>query len=206
MELLEQWDSYTIHSFYYITKHVNAALQRCLGLAPYNIDVANWFEACPKPRQSIHFWPSTTSRQNNVMISTFFGSDKCSICGQKCKANSRSKASVCSDCRNSSMQSAIIAMQHLRNAQNEAFVLAQKCKECNLCFEDANTFATVRRTKCKTRSVLAKKSTHACVLVTPLANCSCIDCPNTFERHRLRENELEAIAICEALDGLGLSD
>lgn len=205
MELLEQWDSYTIHSIYYITKHVNAALQRCLGLAPYNIEVANWFEACPKPRQRIHFWPSTTTRQSNMMISTFFGSDKCSICGNKCKANSRSKASVCCDCRSSSMKSLITAMRQLKNAQNEAFVLAQKCKECNLCFEDANTFAAVRSTKYKTQSAFAKRSTHSHVLVTPLANCSCIDCPSTFERHRVREKELEAIAICEALDGLGVS-
>ena len=205
MELLEQWDSYTIHTSYYIMKHVNAALQRCLGLAPYNIDVATWFESCPKPRQRIHFWPSTSSRQGNVMISTFFGSDKCSICGQKCKANSRSKASICFSCRNNSMKSVITAMRQLNIAQKDAFVLAQQCKKCNLCFEDASTFATVRSATFKTQLGTTKKSTYSSVLVTPLANCSCIDCPNTFERHRVREKELEAISICEALTELGFS-
>ena len=205
MELLEQWDSYTIHSNYYITRHVNAALQRCLGLAPYEIDVANWYEACPKPRQRMHFWPSTVSRQSNIMISSFFGSDKCSICGLKCKASSRLKASICSECRSNLTRSVILATRQLSHAQKDAFILAQKCKSCNRCFEDANTFATVRSAKYKAQAGSTKKSIHSSVLVTPLANCSCIDCPQTFERHRLREKELEANAICEALDGLGLS-
>ena len=39
IELLEQWDSYTLHAAYYTTKHVNAALQRCLGLSPYHVDI-----------------------------------------------------------------------------------------------------------------------------------------------------------------------
>jgi hypothetical protein len=205
MELLEQWDAYTIHTAYYITKHVNAALQRCLGLPPYQIDVSFWFDDCPKPRQRIHFWPSTTSRQSNVMISTFFGSDKCSICARKCKANSRSKASVCQICRNDETKSVISSMNRLRNAQKDALALAQKCKECNLCFEDASTFAAVRSVRTKQPSVTTKKSTTPSVLITPLANCTCIDCPTTFERHRIREKELEAIAICDALDDMRLS-
>jgi hypothetical protein len=205
MELLEQWDAYTIHTGYYITKHVNAALQRCLGLPPYHIDISHWFDACPKPRQRIHFWPSTTTRQNNVMISTFFGSDKCTICGRKCKANSRFKASVCNVCRNDSMQSTISSMHRLRKAQKDALTLAQKCKVCNLCFEDASTFAAVRSVRYKQNSVNIRKNTNSSVLVTPLANCTCIDCPTTFERHHVREKELEALAVCDALDDNGLS-
>ena len=192
-----------MNSSYYISRHVNAALQRCLGLAPYGIDIANWFEACPKPRQRIHFWPSTKLRQSNVMISSFFGSDKCSICGLKCKASSRVKASVCANCRNNLTRSIIVATQKLTNAQNDAFILAQRCKACNSCFEDANTFATVRGTKNKAQT--ATKSAFLSILVTPLANCTCIDCPQTFERHRVREKELEAIAICDTLEELGLS-
>eukprot|EP00751_Fragilariopsis_kerguelensis_P017566 CAMPEP_0170833452 /NCGR_PEP_ID=MMETSP0734-20130129/343_1 /TAXON_ID=186038 /ORGANISM="Fragilariopsis kerguelensis, Strain L26-C5" /LENGTH=1050 /DNA_ID=CAMNT_0011199777 /DNA_START=13 /DNA_END=3162 /DNA_ORIENTATION=- len=41
-ELLERWDAYKIHSGYYIEKHVNAALQRCLGLPPYSVTVSEW--------------------------------------------------------------------------------------------------------------------------------------------------------------------
>ena len=35
---------------------------------------------------------------------------------------------------------------------------------------------------------------------TPLANCKCIDRMLTFERHRARENALEAIALCNTLE------
>lgn len=202
MELLEQWDAYTIHSAYYITKHVNAALQRSLGLAPYFINIATWYEACPKPRHRIHFWPTTKSRQSNMMISSFFGSDKCSLCGKKCKATSRSKAAVCTDCKSYQTKSIVSAMQRLSTTQNDALALAFQCSNCNLCFEDANTFATVRSAKSKPQSEMAPKVAQSTLLVTPLANCSCIDCPLTFARHRTREKELEGIAMCNTLDVL----
>jgi hypothetical protein len=200
MELLEQWDAYTIHSAYYITKHVNAAVQRCLGLAPYHVDVSSWFEASPKPRRRIHFWPLTRSRLNTMMISTYFGSDKCSLCGRKCMANTRSRAAVCHHCRNDPVKAIASAMKRLNLTQQDAMSLARKCSDCNLCFEDGSTFATVRNVR--STAGAGNKSIHATVLVTPFANCSCIDCPVTFERHQSRESEIEAIAICEALDAI----
>lgn len=199
MELLEQWDAYTIHSAYYITKHVNAALQRCLGLAPYHADVSKWFQESPKPRRSIHFWPATKSRQNTMMISTFFGSDKCSLCRRKCMTSSRSRAAVCQDCRNDPVHAIEFAMKRLNVTQRDALSMSRQCSECNFCFEDASTFATFRNVRSKSQSGAGNKSIHNNVLVTPLANCSCIDCPVTYERHRLRESQLEAIAICESL-------
>jgi hypothetical protein len=198
MELLEQWDSYTIHSVYYITRHVNAAIQRCLGLAPYRIDVSSWFDSCRKPRRRIHFWPASRSRKNTMMISSFFGSDKCSLCGKKCSASSVSRAAVCPDCRTDFVKALGSAMQNLNNTQKEAALLARKCSTCNQCFEDASTFATVRSIDSKATGVFAK-ATQASVLNTPLANCTCIDCPTTFDRHRVRENEIEADAVVEAL-------
>jgi hypothetical protein len=200
MELLEQWDAYTIHSAYYITKHVNAALQRSLGLAPYFIDIVSWYEASPKPRHRIHFWPTTRSRQSNIMISSFFGSDKCSLCGRKCKATSRSKAAVCKECRSNPINSIVDAMQRLSMAQNDAMALAKQCSNCNLCFEDAATFGTVKCIKSKSQNDITRKVTQSTLLVTPLANCSCIDCPLTFARHRMREKEIEAMAMCDALE------
>lgn len=68
MELLEQWDAYSIHTSYYIEKHVNAALQRCFGLAPHRISIEAWYAHCPKPRRRIHFWP-VTKLGRNVMVS-----------------------------------------------------------------------------------------------------------------------------------------
>jgi hypothetical protein len=120
----------------------------------------------------------------------------------KCKASSRSKASVCFECKSNLTRSIISANIQLSNAQRDAFILAQRCKACNFCFEDSTTFATLRGTKCKAQSGITKKSTPLSVLVTPLANCSCIDCPQTFKRHRAHEKELEAIAVLDALEGL----
>lgn len=203
LELLEQWDAYSIHFAYYITRHVNSALQRCLGLAPYFVDVAAWFDASPKPRRRIHYWPSTRSKQSTMMISSFFGSDKCALCGRKCSAKSRFRAAVCSWCRNDPVQAAASAMKRLNSTQQQAHALAVQCHQCNQCFEDSTTFATVRSTVAASTTTTTASSTlshHNTILVTPLANCTCIDCPVTFERHSLRENEMESIAICEALD------
>lgn len=183
-ELLEQWDAYTIHSAYYIQRHVNAALQRCLGLAPYFVDVAAWYEQCPKTRRRIHFWPVTRSG-SNIMISAYFGSDTCSLCGRKCKANGNARAVVCSWCRQDSVKASTTALAALSMIQRDAQRVASVCSECNRCHEDAGTFAPLKNAK---------------GIVTPIANCVCIDCPNTFERHRLRESELEATAVCSALD------
>jgi DNA polymerase zeta len=203
MELLEQWDAYTIHSAYYITKHVNAALQRCLGLAPYNVDVSSWYESCPKPRRRIHFWPATRLKaQSTMMISSFFGSDRCSLCGKKCMAQGRSRAAVCLDCRSDPVKALDSAMRRLNIAQYDASVLANKCSKCNLCFEDATTFAPVINDRSTAPLKFGSKASLTTSIVIPIANCTCIDCPATFERHRLRENELEAMAICQALDAL----
>lgn len=82
-------------------------------------------------------------------------------------------------------------MTRLKENQALAHSLAQKCSKCNLCFEDSQTFASVR----STGAVVSGG-----ILTTPLANCSCIDCPVTYERHQAREQEIEALAICDALD------
>lgn len=203
LELLEQWDSYTIHAGYYITKHVNAALQRCLGLGPYSVDVAAWFEASPKRRHRIHFWPSTRSKQSTMMISNFFGSDKCSLCGRKCTASGQGRAAICNDCRRYPVTALASAMKRLNLTQQCSLSLAQKCSSCSLCFEDASTFAVTRSARSSSNSSNSlSRSSLSNILVTPIANCTCIDCPTTFERHRQREMELEATAVCEALNAL----
>jgi DNA polymerase zeta len=197
MELLEQWDAYTIHSGYYITKHLNAALQRCLSLNPHNVDVKAWYESCPKPRRRIHFWPITRSG-SSIMISSYFGSDICSLCKTKCMAQGLSKTAVCSDCRRDRVTTADITLSRLNSVQNEAIEVAERCKMCNLCFEDSSTFAQYRTSQQSNRGN-SNKSFSSTGIITPLANCSCIDCPTTYERHRLREAELESVAVCETL-------
>lgn len=198
MELLEQWDAYTIHSAYYITKHVNAALQRCLGLAPYHVNVTAWFESCPKPRKRIHHWPVTRTG-SNVMISSYFGSDVCSLCGNKCRAEGNARAVVCTMCRQDSVKATTIALHRLNQAQKESKAIAVQCSACNGCFEDASTFAVCKGNSKASRSLFLEQVKTTPGIFTPIANCTCIDCPNTFERHRLREAELEADAICKAL-------
>lgn len=200
LELMEQWDSYTIHSAYYIMKHLNAALQRCLGLPPYEVDVSSWYELCPKPRRRIHFWPVTRTGAS-IMISAYFGSDTCSLCRTKCVASGRSKTAVCTDCRSDEAKAAVAALSRLNQVQVHAKDIANQCMRCNLCYEDSSTFAACRTQKVpKKRNLVAMRSLDEGGIVTPLANCTCIDCPNTFRRHRLREAEIEAKSVCEALE------
>ncbi len=78
--------------------------------------------------------------------------------------------------------------------QRQAFALAQKCSNCNLRFEDSSAFAPLRPIQ-RLNSTIAMGPVHSTGVITPLANCLCVDCPIIFERHRLREAELEATAI-----------
>lgn len=221
MELLEQWDAFTINSAYYITKHVNAALQRCLGLEPHLVNVQSWFDACPKPRRRLHVWPLTRAG-SSLMISSYFGSDLCSLCSKRCKSQGNTRATVCAACRAHPVQSANMAWSKWNQTQQAAHQLAKRCHTCNLCFEDASTFAALKPVVYQKKAKLtandkksgkllttsgaalgswtaASRSSHPGI-VLPLADCTCIDCPTTFERHRLREAELEAEAVCQALD------
>lgn len=203
MELLEQWDAYTIHSAYYIAKHVNSALQRCLGLAPHFVDVNLWYTECPVPRKRIHFWPVTRSG-SNIMISSYFGSDICSLCGIRCKAHGSARAVVCSDCRLHHVVAAGKAMLRLNKTQKECQAKAIICNSCNGSFENSSTFAPLKAPQGTQSKHESKFSTSMMKpnpgIITPISNCTCIDCPITFERHQLREKELEALAICEALE------
>eukprot|EP00978_Attheya_sp_CCMP212_P005620 scaffold12580_cov55-Attheya_sp.AAC.10 len=144
LELMEEWDSYTLHSAYYIEKHVNAALQRCLGLAPYNIDVNVWYRACPKPRRRVHHWPVTRSGSSASMISSYFGSDICAICGIKSKAKGTARAVVCSKCRQDPQRVGYLAQIKLNSAQHRANALASICSSCNGCVETSASFASVQ--------------------------------------------------------------
>jgi hypothetical protein len=94
-----------------------------------------------------------------------------------------------------------VALTRLNKIQKEAQRVAKVCSSCNFCFEDSTTFAALKSGKAGSLSgvlsVAAKKNPG---IMTPIANCTCIDCPNTFERHQLREAELEALAVCQYLD------
>ncbi|GKY98374.1 hypothetical protein MPSEU_000795000 [Mayamaea pseudoterrestris] len=192
LELMEHWDLYTVNTSYYITKHVNAALQRCLGLNPHNVDVHEWYKSSPKPRRRIHFWP-TTGR--NAMISSFFGSDLCWFCGRKSKISGRSHVSICSECRSCESRVVEVATRRMNQIQAESQVLAQTCSRCNFCFESSETFAALEEARPGLKGKLKSGK-----IQTPIANCTCIDCPNTYRRHRSREDELELRAVFQALD------
>jgi hypothetical protein len=201
MELLEQWDSYSIHSSYYIERHVNAALQRCFGLAPFKIDISKWYNSCPKPRRRIHFWPQSRAKQNTLMISHFFGSDACALCGQKCTSTGRNKTTICNVCRSEKPRAVAIAMGKLAVAQREAARIARICTKCNMNFEDWTTFASCT-TEPATKSGAVgtgHRTKRATILIRPLANCVCIDCPLTFQRHHTTESLFEAQDIVETL-------
>jgi len=198
-ELLTQWDSYTIHASYYIVKHLNAALQRCFSLAPHYIDIHQWYLECPKPRPRIQFWPMTRTG-NSSMIATYFGADRCSICGNKCQTEGRARAVVCAACREDDLVVALAASRRLQKVQREALEVAKACSSCNLCFEDATTFAPLQIDDAETSFPGSPPNLEHHVVATPLAACTNLDCSTTFERHRLREAVLEAEAVCNVLN------
>ena len=191
-ELLERWDAYKIHSMYYIERHLNAALQRCLGLPPHKVTVSEWFALCPKPRRRTHFWAIKSKR---AMITAYFGNDVCSLCQRKCKADGSSLAVVCEFCRKDGIGSIQLASTAINKTQNSANIIAKKCSKCNGCFESAETFAVTQQT----RTEGGKR--HSQSLLMPLANCVCIDCPTTYHRHRLREQGIEAKGVYGTLTG-----
>jgi len=191
LELLGRWDAYKIHSRYYIEKHVNAALQRCLGLAPHFVTVADWFGACPKPRRRTHFWPIKSKR---AMITAYFGNDFCSLCQRKCQADGSRSVVVCASCQKDLVSSVQSASATMNKIEKEANDIAKRCSKCNGCFESADTFAVAieqeQKSNSDSRPFFRQKNNQT--LLTPLANCVCIDCPVTYERHRLRERSIEA--------------
>ena len=190
MELLEHWDAYTIHATYYSVKHVNAALQRCLGLHPFRIDVNGWYESCPKPSKRIRHWPINRTEGNTAHISYYCISDICALCGAKCKVKGNARVSICSKCRHDEQSAATFALKQYSAAQIRSTIAANKCSQCNACPENASTFAIEK--------ILPSKRSSGVKI--PLANCTCIDCPTTYERHRARERGIESLALCKALN------
>jgi hypothetical protein len=195
-ELLSQWDSFTIHAAYYATKHVNAALQRCLGLSPYKINVHAWYEACPKPQKRIHYWPLTRTG-GSAMISAYFGSDTCAMCKKKCKVDGGSKAVICNRCKKDRGVAVYLAMNTLNSVQQHSDALASICQRCNGCLESSGTYASE---KC---SSVKRNCSSTCIsrggIESPISNCTCTDCPTNYKRHAMREAEIEALALCKAL-------
>jgi len=203
LELLEQWDSYSINAEYYTIRHVNAALARCFSLPPFKINIHAWYMKCPKPRKRIHHWPQSRSA-SSLMISSYFGSDTCAFCSSKCKSVGRSKVVVCQKCKSDTITVACFAIASLKQTQQQAMRLADICSNCNGCLENSSTFAQEEiRQSAKRRensfgfSPPRRVTTRLC---TPLSNCVCIDCPITYKRHRIRELEIEAKELCQALD------
>jgi hypothetical protein len=78
--------------------------------------------------------------------------------------------------------------------QKESKALAQTCSRCNLCFETSETFAGLEDVPAATMGKMKTK------VQTPIANCTCIDCPVLYRRHRSREDELELRAVFQALN------
>jgi len=201
-ELLAQWDAYTVHSQYYTTKHVNAALNRCFSLPPFKIDINTWYESAPRPQKRIHHWPVTRTG-NSAMISVYFGSDTCAICGQKSKTDGSSKSVICDSCRRNTNVASFLALKTLNDVQQKANILALMCQRCNGCIENSGTYAPERiitqRKKFNPFSKHTKDTLVSGGVVSPIAICTCIDCPVSYKRHEMREAEIEAVELCNAL-------
>jgi len=204
LELLEQWDSYSINAEYYTTRHVNAALQRCFGLPPFKINIETWYNSCPKPRRRIHHWPQSRSSSSS-MISSYFGSDICALCANKCKSIGSSRVVVCQNCKTDSIAVVSTAVERLKKTQQKANQLASVCSACNGCLESSMTFAreeiqqSTKKNEIYSLGMMNVASRKGGRLCTPIANCVCIDCPITYERHNMREIEIETMELCQAL-------
>jgi len=199
-ELLVQWDAYTVHAHYYATKHVNAALNRCFSLAPFRVDINGWYEAAAKPQKRIHHWPVTRTG-NSTMISLYFGSDTCSICGQKSKTESSAKSVICDTCKRDTNTATFLALRTLNEVQQKSHGLASVCQKCNGCIENSGTYAIEKivSQRKKSNSFLSESTRVSGGVTAPISTCTCIDCPITYKRHEMRESEIEAIALCKAL-------
>ena len=137
------------------------------------------------------------------MISSYFGSDICAICGDKTRAAGSSKVVICLKCRSDGVSVACNAIEKLKITQQRANELGRTCSTCNGCVENSATYAQEEKRARKSISpirALANSNRKIKRLVTPIANCTCIDCPVTYERHRLREEEIESLELCDALD------
>jgi hypothetical protein len=175
---------------------------RCFGLPPFKIDVHAWYNSCPKPRRRIHHWPQSRSA-SSLMISAYFGSDTCAFCASKCKSVGSSKVVVCQQCKTDGIAVACSAINRLKKMQEKANRLAAACSACNGCPETSWSFAREEFQSTKRRVNIygvGNPSHRKGRLLTPMANCVCVDCPITYERHRTRESEIEATELCHALD------
>lgn len=94
------------------------------------------------------------------------------------------------------MPSLLSSLGRLNAIQSEMSQVAAKCTKCSLTYEDASTFAVIRSMRGSSNN---NNNALPSGVATPLGNCTCIDCPLTFKRHRLREAELEALELCTAL-------
>lgn len=200
-ELLTQWDAYSVHSFYYTTKHVNAALDRCFSLEPFRIDINIWYQSAPKPHKRIHHWP-VSKYGNSTMISMFFGSDVCALCGQQSKSNSVAKSVVCYTCKADPVSASFLALNRLNHVQQRANILALICERCNGFVENSGTYAPqrFRENQKFEKSSILKPQLKSHGVISPIANCTCIDCPVSYQRHELRESEIEALSLCRSLN------
>ena len=101
------------------------------------------------------------------------------------------RVSLCQFCKDDYLESLLSSLERLNKIQTEIQTVSMKCGRCSSTYEDASTFAVI--------SSIRGFAELSSGVATPLGNCSCIDCPITFERHRLRESEIEALEVCSAL-------
>jgi hypothetical protein len=140
------------------------------------------------------------------MITAYFGNDICSLCHRKCQADGSNPVVVCKQCKKERIKSLQRAASLLNEVQDSAKMVAIECSKCNGCFESEDTFGVLEQSNptisasCVSVGFLSKSSkTAKQSLVLPLANCVCIDCPNLYRRHRLREQGIEAQGTWDAL-------
>lgn len=163
------------------------ALQRCFSLPPYKLDIHEWFDAAPKPRRRVNFWPTKPQKT----IAGYFGASSCARCGLPCASKGRAKVVVCPACGLGEplREGAAWALGRAAKAARMRDALRRTCESCSGCRGSAEeaAFAAERGGGGRGEGV-----------VVPFANCLNMECDVLYRRHRVREMELESEAVCGA--------
>ena len=177
---------------YYITKCINPALQRVLGLCGAAVRIEDWYAATPKPSvrlRRVSYESSASAgggvvalsktnnqKKNQQTLDLFTFSSVCELCGGDAKTSS-----LCSACA-SEPSTLLLLQDRLGSLEAAEQALHRMCDSCAAGPQ---------------RSVLLEKGQ----MIGPDA-CSAISCPVFFERCKVivrMEDAMESLCAVEAV-------
>ncbi|CAN0467311.1 unnamed protein product [Ectocarpus sp. 12 AP-2014] len=129
-QFLAEGSGLRLNGKYYITKVINPALDRALALL--GVDVNAWYNDMPRPAPRVShkakkpldaFGGGGKGKGKASVITNFFISDRCSLCGEQCTR------SVCGKCARDPAANCA-AFSRLRESDLAALQLLEVCRQC----------------------------------------------------------------------------